>query len=114
MTTRQKRVRAAVILAAPILGLALLSGCSSEGVTTDCGLDQCTLTFDRGVDGRASILGVEAKLVRSEGDQVTLEVAGEQVTLTVGQAAVDVGGFQVSLQRVTDAEAVVLIGRGEG
>ena len=83
--------RAAGLLAGLALGVAVLAGCSSEGASTDCGLDACTVTFDRGVDASATILGVEAKLVGAEGDQVTVEVAGEQLTLTIGQQAAEVG-----------------------
>ena len=97
--------------------VALLAGltlpaCSTEGADTNCGLDACTVTFDRGADATASLLGVEAKLVKTEGDTATVEVAGEQLTLTVGQAAVDAGGLQVSLESLTDSQAVVRIARG--
>jgi hypothetical protein len=103
---------AARLLAAAAFGAALLAGCSSEGADTDCGLDACTVTFDRGTDASASILGVEAKLIKTEGDTVTVEVAGEQVTLTVGQAAAEAGGFEVTLESLTDSQAAVRIGRG--
>lgn len=93
------------------LGAALLAGCSSEGASTDCGLDACTVTFDRGVEANASILGVEAKLVGAQGDQVTVEVAGEQLTLTVGQQATEVGAVQVSLDSVTDQQVVIRVAR---
>ena len=43
---------AAALFAGLALGVALLAGCSSEGASTDCGLDQCTVTFDRGVEGK--------------------------------------------------------------
>jgi hypothetical protein len=103
--------RAATALAALTLGLAVLSGCSSEGAETDCGLDSCTVTFDRGVDAKASILGVEAKLIDAQDDKVTLEVAGEQVSLTVGQAATQVAGLQVSLESANDKTVVVQIAK---
>lgn len=103
--------RAAGLLAALTLGAALLAGCSSDGADTDCGLDACTVTFDRGVDASASILGVEAKLVGAQGDQVTVEVAGEQLSLTVGQQATEVGGLQVSLDSVTDQQVVIRVAR---
>ena len=103
--------RRLAVLAAAVAALAL-PACSSEGADTDCGLDACTVTFDRGADAKASLLGVEAKLVKTEGDTVTVEVAGEQVTLTVGQSAVDAGGLQVTLQSLTDSQAVVRIARG--
>ncbi|WFE39600.1 hypothetical protein [Micromonospora sp. WMMD998] len=103
--------RAAGMLAGLALGAALLAGCSSNGADTDCGLDACTITFDRGVEASATILGVEAKLVGAQGDQVTVEVAGEQLSLTVGQQATEVGGLQVSLDGVTDQQVVLRVAR---
>ncbi|MEQ4209357.1 hypothetical protein ABN028_31110 [Actinopolymorpha sp. B17G11] len=98
--------------AATALGVALLAGCSSEGAATECGLDQCTVTFDRGVEGNASVLGVDARFVGTEGDRATVEVAGERVTLTAGQPATEVGGLSVSAESVTDSQVVVRISRG--
>ncbi|HEX2356140.1 MAG TPA: hypothetical protein VHI50_06730 [Micromonosporaceae bacterium] len=103
--------RTASVAAALALGLAALAGCSSEGVETDCSLNACTLTFDRGVDASASVLGVEAKLIDADDEKVTLEVAGERVTANVGQAATDVGGVQVSVERVTEDQVVAKIAR---
>lgn len=103
--------RAAGLLAGLAFGAALLAGCSSQGASTDCGLDACTVTFNRGVEASASILGVEAKLVGVQGNQVTVEVAGEQLSLTTGQQATDAGGFQVSLDSVTDQQVVVRVAR---
>ncbi|TCB96001.1 hypothetical protein E0H26_17755 [Micromonospora zingiberis] len=103
--------RAAGLLAGLALGAALLAGCSSEGASTNCGLDSCTVTFDRGVEASANVLGVEARLVGAQDDQVTIEVAGEQLTLTVGQQAADVGGLAVTLDSVTDSEVKVRISR---
>ncbi|WP_200209954.1 hypothetical protein [Micromonospora coerulea] len=103
--------RAAGLLAGLTLGAALLAGCSSEGASTDCGLDACTVTFDRGVDASANIFGVEAKLIGAEGDQVTVEVAGEQLSLTAGQQATEVGGFQVSLDSVTEQQVQIRVAR---
>jgi hypothetical protein len=110
MTIRRLPHRTAHLVLAGVLGLALLSGCG-EGSDTDCGLDACTVTFDRGVDASASILGVEAKLIGTQADQVTLEIAGEQITLTMGQAATEVAGLQVSLDSVTDSKVSVRIAR---
>jgi len=93
------------------LGVALLAGCSSEGASTDCGLDACTVTFDRGVEASASILGVEARLIGADGDRVTVEVAGEEVTLTVGEQATEVAGLAVSLDRVTETEVAIRVAR---
>jgi hypothetical protein len=98
------------VIAAAALGLALLSACGSNS-DVSCGLDECTVTFDRGVEASASILGVEAKMISAEGDRVTMEVAGEQITLTVGQAATEVAGLQVYLDSVTDSQIGVRISR---
>ncbi|ROT33240.1 hypothetical protein [Micromonospora sp. HM5-17] len=106
--------RVAGLLAGLALGAAVLTGCSSENATTDCGLDSCTVTFNRGVDARASILGVEAKLVGVDGDRVTIEVAGERLTLTVGQQATEVGGLYATIESADADQVVVRIGRNPG
>jgi len=95
-----------------IFGLAL-AGCGGEGTTTNCTLDSCTVTFDRSVDAKAEILGVEARLVKVKRQDVTLEVAGTEVTAPIGQP-VDVEGFQVEVQEVTDSEVKVKISAGGG
>ena len=110
-TTTGARTSIARAAAALALGAALLAGCSSEGASTDCGLDQCTVTFDRGVEGSVSVLGVDAKFIGADGDQVTVEVAGEQLSLTVGQQAAQVGGLAVSVDSVTDTQVAIRIAR---
>ncbi|SCF27208.1 hypothetical protein GA0074695_5028 [Micromonospora viridifaciens] len=103
--------RAAGLLTGLALGVALLAGCSSAGASTDCGLDACTVTFDRGVEARASIFGVEARLVGAQGDQVTVEVAGERLSLTTGQQAAEVGGLEVTVDSLTDEQVVLRVAR---
>lgn len=93
------------------LTAALLAGCSGEGVETDCGLDSCVVTFDRGVEVSAHVLGIEARLVRVDGSTVTVEVAGERLTLTHDQEGVEVAGLAVTLDRVTDSQVSIRIGR---
>jgi hypothetical protein len=112
--TLRIRGRAAAPIAGLVLGAALLGGCESQGADTSCSVDSCTVTFDRSADAKASVLGVEAKLIGVEGDQVTVEVAGQQVTLTAGQAATQVGDFQVSLEKVDDKQVTIKIARGGG
>jgi hypothetical protein len=104
--------RLAALFASAALGTALLTGCSSDNV--DCGLDACTVTIDRTVNASASVLGVEAKFLSADANTVTLEVAGEQIQLTKGQQAVDVGGLQVSLDSVTDDNVTVQVARQAG
>jgi hypothetical protein len=98
------RVRAALL--APALALAFLVGCGGEGTKTSCNLNSCTVTFDRGVDAKASVLGVEAKLVGVQNDQATIEIGGQQVTIPVGGQA-QANGFDVSVQQIT-ADQVTL------
>ncbi|SDZ33586.1 hypothetical protein SAMN05444365_110122 [Micromonospora pattaloongensis] len=103
--------RVAALAAGLALAAAVLAGCSSEGASTDCGLDACTVTFNRGVEASANILGVEAKLVGADGDRVTVEVAGEQLALTVGQQATEVGGLAVTLESVTADKVAIRVAR---
>ncbi|MEV5769365.1 hypothetical protein AB0L34_33105, partial [Micromonospora sp. NPDC052213] len=98
---------AAGLLAGLALGVALLSGCGSEGASTDCERNTCTVTFARGADTSASILGFEAKLIDVQGDQVTVTVAGEEFSLSPGQPATEAGGFSVALASVTDQQVVI-------
>lgn len=92
-------------LAAPVL-----AGCGGDGAKTSCSLTACTVTFDRGSDAKVSVLGVEAKLVSVQGDQVTVSVADQQVTVPVNQTA-DAGGFTVGVQSVTADQVVVQISK---
>src|SRR3954464_9807400 len=101
--------RVAAALSSAALGLAFLSGCSSDNVS--CGIDQCTVTIDRETNASASVLGVEAKFVSADADTVTLDVAGEQIQLTKGQQAVQVGGLQVSLDSINGDNVQFLVQR---
>jgi hypothetical protein len=101
--------RLAALFTSAALGLAVLTGCSSDNV--DCSLDACTVTLDRTVNASASVLGVEAKFISADANTVTLEVAGEQIQLTKGQQAVDVGGLQVSLDSITDDNVGIQVAR---
>lgn len=103
--------RATALAAGLALGVAVLAGCSSEGASTDCGLDQCTVTFDRGVEAKASVLGVDATFVGADDDVVTVEVAGERISLTVGQQATQVSGLWVSVESADDEHVAIRIGR---
>ena len=96
-------------LAAALLA-AVVAGCGGEGTDTDCSLDACTVTFDRGVDARVDVLGIQAELVDVQDDQVTVEVEGQRATLPVGQST-QVEGFSVTVQEVTADSVVVRITR---
>jgi hypothetical protein len=103
---RRAGARLGALLAAAALGLAVLAGCGGEGSKTDCNLNSCTVTFDRGVDASASVLGVEAKLVSVQNSAATLEIAGQQVTVPVGQDAQS-EGWNVAVQSITADNVVV-------
>lgn len=92
------RRRIAAALASAAIGLTLLTGCSDD---VSCGLDKCTVTVQRETNASVEVLGVEAKFVSADADTVTLDVAGEQIQLTKGQQAVEVGGLNFTLSSVT-------------
>jgi hypothetical protein len=101
---------AATALVALALTVGGLAACGGQGSNTDCGLDGCTVTFQRSGDAVVSILGIEARLVGVDAGNAQLEVAGQTVTVPVGgEAAAE--GFTVGVERVTDTEVVVRISR---
>jgi hypothetical protein len=108
MTSFPLRRKLAVIPIA-LLPLGALAACGGENSRTSCNVNSCTVTFDRGVDASASILGVEAELVRVQGQMVTLKVAGQTVTVPVGEGEQEAEGFNVSVQSVTKENVVVKI-----
>ncbi|NVI87307.1 hypothetical protein [Actinomadura sp. BRA 177] len=108
MTSFPLRRKLAVISIA-LLPLGALAACGGENSRTSCNVNSCTVTFDRGVDASASILGVEAELVRVQGQMVTLKVAGQTVTVPVGEGEQEAEGFNVSVQSVTQDNVVVKI-----
>jgi hypothetical protein len=98
--------RLATVTAALVLGLGGLSACSSDNV--DCTTDACTVTFDRGVEAESSVLGVDVKLVAVDSGAVRLDVGGTTVSVPV-DGSTQAQGFDISVQKVTDAEVVVRI-----
>ncbi|RKS74474.1 hypothetical protein BZB76_2988 [Actinomadura pelletieri DSM 43383] len=107
--------RKLAVLPFVVLPLGAVAACSGEGTnsTTDCSVNACTVTFDRGVDASASILGIKAELVKVEGQLVTLKVAGQTVTVPIGEGE-QAEGFNVSVQSVTQDKVVVKISAGGG
>ncbi|MGW0247674.1 hypothetical protein ACWDYH_13665 [Nocardia goodfellowii] len=89
------------------------AACSSEGAgsKTECQLNGCTITFDRGVNAKASVLGIDAELVAVNGNTVTLKVGGQQVDVPVGESQ-PTDGFNVAVQEVTADKVVVKIATG--
>jgi hypothetical protein len=91
-----------------VLLTAALAGCGGEGSATQCGLDGCTVTFPRDGTGAVSVLGVNAELLGVENGVARIEVAGQTVSLPVGEA-VQVQGFTITAESVTDTEVVVRV-----
>ncbi|QLY30336.1 hypothetical protein [Nocardia huaxiensis] len=87
--------------------------CTAEGPgsKSECDVSGCTITFDRGVNAKASVLGVDAELVAVDGNNVTLKVGGQQVVVPVGQSQ-PTDGLNVNVQQVTQDNVVVRIGTG--
>jgi hypothetical protein len=108
-----RRMLASLLFAAMVLGGAVGCGGENTGTKTNCSLSACTVTFDRGVDAQASILGIQAKLIGVKGNRVTLEVAGQRITVPAGGQA-QAEGFNVSVQKVTKKQVVVKIAASGG
>ncbi|WIM94780.1 hypothetical protein ACTOB_006832 [Actinoplanes oblitus] len=108
MLISSRRRRVAAVLVSAALGAALLTGCGDD---VSCGVDQCTVTIQRETDASVEVLGVRAEFVSADDDTVTLQVAGQQVTLTKGQQAVEVGGLQLSLSSVTKSAVQVQVAK---
>jgi hypothetical protein len=97
-----------LLLIGAILGLGLVSGCSSSGSKTSCDLGGCTITFSRDGTPSVSVLGIEARLVGVQDNQATVSVAGHEMTIPVGGESQS-DGFTVRLERLTDTEVVVRV-----
>jgi hypothetical protein len=101
------RGKRSVALAATLV-LALSAGCGSDGkgASTSCSTTACTVTLDQGVNAEANILGVKMRLVEVQGVRVTVEVAGQRVTLLAGQPAT-IGQVQVSVKKITASQVIL-------
>lgn len=84
---------------------------NGPGTTSECTVSGCTITFDRGVSAKASVVGIDVELVSVNGDMVTLSVAGQQVTVPVGQSQAS-NGTDVRVSEVTDDKVVVVLATG--
>ncbi|WP_228838456.1 hypothetical protein [Nocardia amamiensis] len=111
--TRRVSVRRFVAVSLFVLLTPLGAACTAEGqgTKTDCTVSGCTVTFARGVDAKASILGIEAKLIAVNGNLVTLSVAGQEITVPVGETQ-STDGRTVTVQEVTNDKVVVKLSTG--
>jgi len=110
MTLRAVASRTAVGVLVALVCTGLLAGCSSDNVS--CSLDACTVALDRGVEAKASVLGVGVRLVEVTQDQVVIDVNGTQARLSTGGAEAQVAGLAMKVQKVTDSEVVLDVSRG--
>lgn len=101
--------RLAAVPVALVLALGGVAACSSDNV--ECSTNACTVTFDRGVEASSSVLGVQVKLLGVDNGVVRLDVGGTTVSVPVDGSA-QAQGFDISVQKVTDAEVVVRVQTG--
>jgi hypothetical protein len=100
--------RAGLSVLSVLTAVVLVAGCGGSGSQTDCGLNGCTITFQRSGQAAVSVLGVEARLVGVQDGSAQLEVAGQNLTVPVGgEAAAE--GFTVGVESVTDTEVIVRV-----
>ncbi|WP_280440959.1 hypothetical protein [Nocardia brasiliensis] len=90
-----------------------VAACTAEGpgTKTECKPSGCTVTFARGVNAKASILGVDAELVAVNGNTVTLRVAGQETSVPLGETQ-PADGLSATLQEVTNDKVVVKFSTG--
>ncbi|BAD57275.1 hypothetical protein [Nocardia farcinica] len=107
------RPRRLIALSLFALLVPLGAACTAEGPgsTADCNVGGCTITFTRGVDAQVSVLGVDAQLVAVDGNLVTLKIAGQQVTVPMGETR-PAEGLDVAVQEVTADQVVVKVNTG--
>lgn len=112
----RRRALAAVLLAATLAVGGCASGAdgssgdsgAATATGTSCTLSGCTVVLQQGVDARASVLGVPVELVGVTGNEVTLKVANQQVSVPLDpNSSANVAGLAVSVQSA-DKDKVVL------
>ncbi|MBF6213272.1 hypothetical protein IU433_24375 [Nocardia puris] len=109
MRVRQA-IAAALIAASASFGAV---ACTIEGAGTrsECDVSGCLVTFTRGVDAKASILGVDAELVAVQGNLVTLRVAGQELNIPAGETR-EAEGLDVAVQEVSEEKVVIKFSTG--
>lgn len=102
------QLRRIVVTTLAVVSLGALPACGGEGSDTRCGLDGCTVTFQRDGTSSVSVLGIRAELIGVQDGVARLEVAGQTVAVPVG-GQTQVEGFTVRVESVTDTEVVVRV-----
>ncbi|WP_106398539.1 hypothetical protein [Actinocorallia populi] len=99
-----------LLLATPLLALALAatSACSSENADCDIAAGKCTVTFDRGVNAKAEVLGVNAEFVSATDTSATLKIGGQELTVPLDSEQSS-GEFDVRVQSITQEQVIIEI-----
>ncbi|MFI9508876.1 hypothetical protein [Nocardia sp. NPDC052566] len=105
--------RTVALCAFALLTPLVAAACTAEGpgYQSDCAVSGCTVTFTRGVNAKANILGVDAELVAVNGNTVTLRVGGQEVNVPVGETQ-PANGLNITVQEVTQEKVVVKLTTG--
>ena len=106
----RRRIAVAGCLATLSLGVSACTA-TGAGATSECDVQGCTVTFDRGVDAKISVLGVDAELAAVEGNVVTLKVAGQEVTVPMGSTE-SAQGLDLTVREITQEKVVVQLSTG--
>ncbi len=112
MAVPVRRTRLLVLALAAALALGGIAGCSSNNGGVKCTLSNCTVTLNRGVDAKVSVLGVDIKLVDVTNDQVTIDVNGNQLVVPASGGEAESGGLNVSVQKVTADQVILQVSQG--
>ncbi|MGW4067588.1 hypothetical protein [Nocardia grenadensis] len=106
-----RRLTAAFLLgAAASLGISACTA-TGPGARSECDVSGCTVRFERGVQAKISVLGVDTELTSVQGDLVTLSVAGRPVTVPMGESG-SVQGLNLTVQEITQDTVVVRLATG--
>ncbi len=108
---RERAPRAVAAIVIAVLGGGVVGGCTTKDGDVSCTLSVCTVTLDRGVDAKASVLGAEVKLVDVSGGQVTVDVGGNQLVVPTGEGEAQGGGLTVRVDKVTADQVVLKISK---
>ncbi|MEU1981311.1 hypothetical protein [Nocardia sp. NPDC019395] len=101
---------AALLVAAAALGVSACTATGS-GATSECEVSGCTVTFDRGVNAKVSVLGVDAELAGVEGETARIKVAGQEVVVPMGSTE-QAQGLDLTVREITQDKVVVQLSTG--
>ncbi|MET8870927.1 hypothetical protein [Nocardia sp. NPDC004604] len=104
MPVQRMLALSAFALLTPLAATACSS--SGPGYKSECEVSGCTVTFTRGVNAKANVLGIDAELVAVNGNTVTLKVGGQEVSIPAGQTQ-PADGLSVTVPEVTSDKVVV-------